>query len=115
MKSITTVILRLNLPIRSFENFCDIQIKNMFLLCSFKQKIIVFIYPCILDTIFIDSVIIDWTYCHKYKIGIRSHLSNFIYKRYKCIPIMRFTGIIDTVYSQNNIDNRRLVRFQIGF
>ena len=115
MKSVTAVILGLYLSVGSFEDFGDIEIKNMFLFCSIQQKTIVFVYPCILDAVFVDSVIIYGTDRHKYYIGIGRHLCHTVYKIKKSILIMLLTGIIDTVYSQKDIDDRRLMRLKIRF
>ena len=51
VKSVTAVILRLDLSVRSFEDLGYIKIENAFLLSCFQQKSIVFIYPCVLDSL----------------------------------------------------------------
>ena len=85
----------------------------MLLLRHIQKESVILVHPSILHGLLVGTVIVHGTYRHQYYVGIGCHLCYMIDKSPEGLLVMLLTGIIDTVDSQCDVDDRSLMGLQI--
>ena len=85
----------------------------MLLLRHIQKKSVILVYPSILHGLLVGAVVVHGTYRHQYYVGIGCHICDMVDQGPEGLLVMLLTGIVDTVDSQRDVDDRSLMGLQI--